>query len=150
PAAHHYADLVNQEKYADRYEHNKPYIRGGIWRNFFMRYPASNWMHKRMLALSAGFHALPGNQKTAEMLKALYEAQANDAYWHGLFGGLYLPHLRRAIYNAILTLESLLDAITPRPLKLITDLDLDGCNEAFLQNGELQVVARLDGSGSIC
>jgi hypothetical protein len=150
PAAHHYADLVNQEKYADRYEHNKPYIRGGIWRNFFMRYPESNWMHKRMLGLSARFHALPGNQRKSEMLKALYEAQANDAYWHGLFGGLYLPHLRRAIYNAMLTLEALLDAITPRPVKVLTDLDMDGCTEAFLQNGELQVVARLDGSGSIC
>lgn len=150
PAAHHYADLVDQEKYADRYEQNKPYIRGGIWRNFFMRYPESNWMHKRMLSLSSRYHALPDSRKTADMLKALYEAQANDAYWHGLFGGLYLPHLRRAIYNAILTLEVLLDAITPRPLKTLMDLDLDGCTEAFLQNGEIQAVARLDGSASIC
>ena len=150
PAAHRYADLVDQEKYGDRYEQNKPFIRGGIWRNFFMRYPESNWMHKRMLSLSARYHALPGNRKTAAMLKSLYEAQANDAYWHGLFGGLYLPHLRRAVYNALLTLEAQLDAITPRPVKQLSDLDMDGCTEVFLQNGELQVVARLDGSGSIC
>lgn len=74
PAAHHYADLVNQEKYANRYDVTKPYIRGGIWRNFFMRYPESNWMHKRMLNLSARFHALPDNKKTEDMLQALYES----------------------------------------------------------------------------
>ncbi|MEQ1601998.1 MAG: alpha-amylase/4-alpha-glucanotransferase domain-containing protein [Methylophilaceae bacterium] len=150
PAAHHYADLVAQEKHANRYEQNKPYVRGGIWRNFFMRYPESNWMHKRMLDVSAHYHALPDNKKTADMLKALYECQANDAYWHGLFGGLYLPHLRRAIFNALLTLEVLLDAVTQRPLKVVLDIDLDGHDEAFLQNGVLQAVARLDGTASIC
>ena len=150
PAAHHYADLVQQEKHANRYEITKPFIRGGIWRNFFMRFPESNWMHKRMLALSARYHALPDNQKTAAMLKALYESQANDAYWHGLFGGLYLPHLRRAIYNAMLTLEFLLDEVTKRPTKVLVDIDMDGFDEAFLQNGALQAVARLDGTASIC
>lgn len=150
PAAHYYADLVGQEKYANRYEHNKPFVRGGIWRNFFMRYPESNWMHKRMLALSARYHALPNNKKTPAMKDALYEAQANDAYWHGLFGGLYLPHLRRAIFNAILKLEKMLDEVTHRPARQMTDLDMDGYDEVFLQNGTLQAVVKLDGSASIC
>lgn len=150
PAAHHYADLVEQEKHNGRYETTKPYVRGGIWRNFFMRYPESNWMHKRMLALSARYHALPEKKKTSAMLHELYEAQANDAYWHGLFGGLYLPHLRRAIYNAIVRLEALLDSVEPRPERSQVDLDLDGCDEVFLQNGKLQAVVRLDGSASVC
>lgn len=149
PAAHQYADLVAQEKHNNRFEITKPYVRGGIWRNFFMRYPESNWMHKRMLALSARYHSIPENKKTPEMLAALYESQANDAYWHGLFGGLYLPHLRRAIYNAILRLEALLDVATHRTNKVIVDIDLDGCDEAFLQNGVLQAVAKVDGSASI-
>lgn len=149
-AAHHYADLVAREKYNNNYDKTKPYVRGGIWRNFFMRFPESNWMHKRMLALSARYHALPDNKKTAEMLKALYEAQANDAYWHGLFGGLYLPHLRRAIYNAMLRLEASLDGVTQRPAKVLVDIDMDGCDEVFLQNGALQAVTRLDGTASIC
>jgi 4-alpha-glucanotransferase len=150
PAAHHYADLVQQEKHSNRYEETKPYVRGGIWRNFFMRYPESNWMHKRMLQLSARYHALPANKQSAQMLKALYECQANDAYWHGLFGGLYLPHLRRAVFNAMITLEVLLDQVTERPPKAIFDLDMDGCDEAFLQNGQLQAIARIDGTASIC
>jgi len=150
PAAHHYADLVQESKASGQFEQNKSFLRGGIWKNFFMRYPESNWMHKRMLGLSRRLHALPQKKQTAEMLNALYEAQANDAYWHGLFGGLYLPHLRRAIYNAIVKLEALLDVAEPRPSKLAADLDLDGEEEIFLQNGVLQAVLRQDGSAALC
>ncbi|HZV63145.1 MAG TPA: alpha-amylase/4-alpha-glucanotransferase domain-containing protein, partial [Methylophilaceae bacterium] len=150
PAAHHYADLVQQERDNQRFEETKPYIRGGIWRNFFMRYPESNWMHKRMLALSARYDDLPEQKRTPAMAEALYEAQANDAYWHGLFGGLYLPHLRRAVYKAILTLEGFLDEVEPRSAIEQADLDMDGHDEVFLQNGRLQAVIRLDGSASVC
>ena len=59
------------------------------------------------------------------MLQKLYESQANDAYWHGLFGGLYLPHLRRAVYHALVTLEAMLDACSPRPPYFTEDTDLD-------------------------
>lgn len=150
PAAHHYGDMVEREKREGRWETSKPFVRGGIWRNFFMRFPESNWMHKRMLALSARYHALPEKARTSAMLHALYEAQANDAYWHGLFGGLYLPHLRRAIYNALLRLEAMLDQVEPRPARSQCDLDLDGCDEVFLQNGSLQAVVRLDGHAAVC
>jgi len=150
PAAHHYADLVDQEKREGRWEISKPFIRGGIWRNFFTRFPESNWMHKRMLSLSYRYHALAEDKKTPEMLHELYQAQANDAYWHGLFGGLYLPHLRRAIYNSIVALEAMIDAVQPRPARESLDLDLDGQDEVFLHNAALQAVVRMDGSAAIC
>jgi len=150
PAAHHYADLVQASKSSGQFEQSKSFLRGGIWKNFLMRYPESNWMHKRMLGLSRRLHALPKKKQTDQMLDALYEAQANDAYWHGLFGGLYLPHLRRAIYNAIVRLEALLDEVAPRQQKQVADIDLDGDDEVFLQNGVLQAVLRQDGSAAIC
>lgn len=148
--ANAYADLVQHVKSAGWYEHNKSFLRGGIWKNFFSRYPESNWMHKRMLGLSARFAALPPMQRSDLMRQKLYASQANDAYWHGLFGGLYLPHLRRAIYNNIVELEALLDACVPRPAFFIEDTDLDGVDEAYLHNGKLQAVVKLDGSASIC
>jgi hypothetical protein len=150
PAAHLYADLVHASKASGQFEQNKSFLRGGIWKNFLMRYPESNWMHKRMLGLSRRLHALPAKKQTAEMIDALYEAQANDAYWHGLFGGLYLPHLRRAVYNAIVRLEALLDAVEPRQSRQVVDLDLDGDDEIFVQNGVLQAVLRQDGSAALC
>ncbi|NNM81147.1 MAG: DUF1926 domain-containing protein [Burkholderiales bacterium] len=150
PAAHHYADLVQESKNSGNFDRNKAFLRGGIWKNFLSRYPESNWMHKRMLALSARYDALPKKSRKTGMQEALFEAQANDAYWHGLFGGLYLPHLRRAIYHAIVRLEKMLDEVSPRPSKEAQDLDLDGCDELFVHNEKQQIALRLDGSASIC
>ncbi|MDD5385295.1 MAG: DUF1926 domain-containing protein [Gallionella sp.] len=149
-AAAKYTDLVTREKGAGRYEEHKAYIRGGIWKNFFTRYPESNWMHKRMLTLSLRVAQLPENKRTADLLDDLYEAQANDAYWHGLFGGLYLPHLRRAVYNAIIRLEAKLDNIAPRQAALREDFDKDGIDELFIFNKQLQSIVKLDGYGWIC
>ncbi|HSD53516.1 MAG TPA: alpha-amylase/4-alpha-glucanotransferase domain-containing protein [Burkholderiales bacterium] len=149
PVAHAYAGLVAREKEAGRYGVEKAFLRGGIWRNFLSRYPEANWMHKRMLALSARLAALEPRQRTPEMQHLLHLAQANDAYWHGLFGGLYLPHLRRGVYNALLRLEAALDQLAPRPVRTRIDLDADGVDEVFLQNGELQAVVRLDGAASV-
>ncbi len=150
PAAHYYADLIQAAKNLGNYEQNKAFLRGGIWKNFFSRYPESNWMHKRMLSLSQRLDELPKKTRTPEMEEALFEAQANDAYWHGLFGGLYLPHLRRAIYRAIVRLEYLLDQTSVRAAKHVCDIDLDGHDEVFVQNGMLQIAVRLDGGAAIC
>ena len=144
-----YSALVKQEKAHGRYERDKAFLRGGIWKNFLSRYSESNWMHKRMLALSARVAALPPQQCDAELTALLYQAQANDAYWHGLFGGLYLPHLRRAVYNAIVKLETRLDRLQPRERHEERDQDLDGHVEIFLQNGILQTVVRDDQHAAI-
>lgn len=149
-AAAKYVDLVTREKSAGRYEEHKAFIRGGIWKNFFTRYPESNWMHKRMQGLSLRVARLPEGKRTPDLLDDLYEAQANDAYWHGLFGGLYLPHLRRAVYNAIVRLEAKLDRIAPRKATVQTDFDMDGVDELFLFNKSLQAIVKLNGYGGIC
>lgn len=107
-------------------------------------------MHKRMQALSLRVARLPEGKRTADLLDDLYEAQANDAYWHGLFGGLYLPHLRRAVYNAIVRLEAKLDNIAPRNAALQEDLDKDGIDEFCIFNKELQAIVKLDGYAGIC
>lgn len=145
--ADRYAELVKREKDQHRYEQTKPFVRGGIWRNFLSRYAESNWMHKRMQQLSARVADL-GHEASARMRELLHLAQANDAYWHGLFGGLYLPHLRRAVWSALVELEALLDKAAPRE-SIFLDLDLDGCDEFFFGNEVLQAVLRDDGLGAI-
>lgn len=145
--ADRFAELVQREKDQHRYDQNKPFLRGGIWRNFMSRYPEANWMHKRMQQLSERVHGL-GSQASARMRELLHLSQANDAYWHGLFGGIYLPHLRRAVWNAIVELEALLNRSAGRDVAM-RDLDLDGCDEFFLGNDVLQAVLRDDGLGSV-
>lgn len=148
PAAADYAALIEQEKQAGRLERNRPYLRGGIWRNFLSRYAEGNWMHKRMLGLSARLAALP--TAPVELTDALYRAQANDAYWHGLFGGLYLPHLRRAIWNNLIELEAALDRLAPRAASSVADLDFDGRREWLLHDTKLQIAVRDDGLAALC
>ena len=145
-----YSELVKHSKVGGSYDQDKPFLRGGIWKNFFSIYPESNWMHKRMLSLSSRLDDLPKELQTDEMRGHLYESQSNDAYWHGLFGGLYLPHLRRAVYKALVRLESVMDECSPRPDHFVEDTDLDGVGEVYLQNGVIQLVLKLDGLGAVC
>lgn len=69
-------------------EYVEKFVRGGIWKNFFVKYPESNYMHKRMLDLTSY------SCRKKAFLEELSKAQCNDAFWHGIFGGLYLPNLR--------------------------------------------------------
>ena len=148
-AARTYAALVREHKDAQRYRDTKAFLRGGIWRNFLARYPEANWMHKRMLALSGRLAELHPEKRPGPRTMELYCAQANDGYWHGLFGGLYLPHLRRAVYRELLKLERELDRLAPRATCERKDLDLDGAAELFLRTPDLQAVSRDDGLGAV-
>ena len=148
-AAQRYAELVHAAQQEGVLERDRPFIRGGIWKNFFNRYPESNWMHKRMLGLSARLAQLPQDQVRQDLVELLHQAQANDAYWHGLFGGLYLPHLRRAVWNAVLQLERRLDSLQERPATTTGDLDLDGIQEVFMRTLALQAVVRPDADAAV-
>ena len=152
-AAGEFAALVKREKGEGTYERHKPFVRGGIWKNFLTRYPEANWMHKRMIALSRRLDSARAqlNESQREDLQThLYMGQANDAYWHGLFGGVYLPHLRRGIYKSLVTLEGSLDLHAPRPAVEVMDLDHDGVDELLLHTPRIQAIVKLDGRASIC
>jgi len=41
----------------------------------------------------------------------LWKGQCNCSYWHGVFGGLYLPHLRSAIYKHLIGAEKVVDEL---------------------------------------
>ena len=144
-----YTALLARERSSGNFEVTKPFLRGGMWRNFLSLYPEANWMHKRMLGLSRRLGQAPPRAQTAELRRRLYAAQANDAYWHGLFGGLYLPHLRRAVWNSLIELEAALDARLPPEPVWRGDLDLDGVEELLLSAAGLKLALKLDGYGSI-
>ncbi len=107
----------------------EPFVRGGCWPGFLARYPESNWLHKRMLRVS-GKVARAGHE---EARRDLYRSQTNCAYWHGLFGGLYLPHLRRALWLHLLRAENAVDPVDGGIRLVRTDLDCDGCEELLVE-----------------
>jgi hypothetical protein len=115
------------------------FVRGGFWRNFLAKYPESNLMHKRMLEERGRLDRcdLPDVER-ARTRDDLWQSQCNCAYWHGVFGGLYLPHLRDAIYRKILSAEARMNAHEnpDRKARLASvDLDRDGFAEWRLSNG---------------
>jgi hypothetical protein len=148
-AAKRYAELVHAAQHEGVLERDRPFIRGGIWKNFLTRYPEANWAHKRMLGLSARLSSLPESLLRQDLVELLHEAQANDAYWHGLFGGIYLPHLRRALWHAMIQLERRLDGLQSRPASSSGDLDLDGIDEVFMSSLALQAALRPDKDAAI-
>ena len=87
---------------AERVQRDSALIRGSHWRNFLVKYPESNRMHKKMQLLSA---LARERGDPPEARRAIGRAQCNDAYWHGVFGGLYLPHLRDAIWRNLAAAE---------------------------------------------
>ena len=75
----------------------------------------SDEMYARMLGVSRP--AGRGSRRTATAdpdylevaRQELYRGQCNCPYWHGSFGGLYLPHLRNAIYRSLIAADNALD-----------------------------------------
>jgi hypothetical protein len=97
-------EAFKQEMGSRRYEEEGvKFLKGGIWKNFFVKYAESNRIHKRMLELSQA-RAAVGN---ADFDTGLYKLQTNDALWHGVFGGLYLPNLRDNAYHYLIACENL-------------------------------------------
>ena len=92
---------------------------GGFWRNFKVKYPESNQMYSRMMYVSELFQralAQGCNQQALDTAQDhLYQGQCNCSYWHGAFGGIYLPHLRNAVYQHLLAAETLLENAMGRP-----------------------------------
>ena len=80
------------------------FMRGGFWRSFLVRYPEINNQHKKMLRVHDIVYEAGANDEAG--LTHLLKAQANDTYWHGLFGGIYMAHVRSAIYHHLIKAEN--------------------------------------------
>ena len=102
---------------------------GGKWKNFFIKYSESNRIHKRMLE----FKELQND--------SLFKAQTNDVFWHGAFGGIYLPNLRDNAYRYIIECED----YTPNG-NTIQDIEMIGFPQLKLKNKN--IIARFSSKGA--
>ncbi|MCX5726009.1 MAG: DUF1926 domain-containing protein [Candidatus Saganbacteria bacterium] len=128
------------------------FFKGGFFRNFLVKYSESNNMYSKMLHLSGNISTLregsglKADPERENKLKAaeleLWKGQCNCAYWHGIFGGLYLNFLRDAIYEHLIRGEVILDKIKHRGKFVelsITDFDKDGNEEIIISNDLLSL-----------
>jgi 4-alpha-glucanotransferase len=147
-----------QKEFASRPE-ILSFLRGGSWRGFFRKYAESNLLHKKMLRVSARIAATPTRRASSkasdEMVQArdlLLRAQCNDAYWHGIFGGLYAPHLRTELWRNLIRAESIADrqsAATLVPRVELLDYDADGAHEHLFTASEYQALLKPTDGGTL-
>ncbi|HET9084181.1 MAG TPA: alpha-amylase/4-alpha-glucanotransferase domain-containing protein [Candidatus Limnocylindrales bacterium] len=125
------------------------WLRGASWRNFQVKYREVNDLHKRMLAVSGLVVAMPDGPARDEALTHLYQCQSNDVYWHGLFGGIYISHMRLATWEHVIAAEDLAEAAAgSRVSAERRDTDMDGVDEVRLaDDGQVVVVDLAEGAG---
>jgi hypothetical protein len=143
PRLQDYRNLTGELQHDPRWGRLQRFLRAGTWRNFKVRYPELQEMYARMLQVSARIANAEnlGPQTLARARQELYRAQCNCPWWHGTFGGLYLPHLRSAVYQHLIAAENLLlGESRPQPNWIeteVADLNLDGTSEVCLANERL-------------
>ena len=139
-----YDDIVHESQHDPRWPRIKRFFQGGFWRNFKVKYPEANEMYARMMMTSRRV-AQAEKDGTSEALayakQALYRGQCNCPYWHGAFGGIYLPHLRNAIYNQLIASDNLVDQAIgktgPYVEATVDDFNFDARQEIRLAGDKL-------------
>lgn len=153
-----YEQFENILKEQNLYERFSPFVRGGFWRNFLAKYPEANNMHKKMLALSQRLQNLEtkkgvSNTKLDRAKDFLWKGQCNCPYWHGVFGGLYLPHLRSAVYTNLIEGEKVADGLAHRGRSWVEhqifDFDKDGRDEFVVSTPVFGLYFSLSSGGSL-
>lgn len=151
-------ERVTHEMHDDpRWATLKQFVRGGNWRNFKVKYPEANEMYARMMTVSRRLAAQQRTNPTDARLESarreLYRGQCNCSYWHGAFGGIYLPHLRNAVYRHLIQADNLLDQAADKPTgwteATAADFDLDGRKELQLSSEKLSLFLSPARGGSI-
>ena len=140
-----YEHVSHEMEHDDRWPQIQQFVRGGYWRNFKTKYPETDEMYSRMMIVSQRLDSLRAQGVRGEIMDAaqreLYRGQCNCAYWHGAFGGIYLPHLRNAIFNHLIAADNLLDQAMGKDSNSLDaeafDFNLDGLPEVLLTNAKL-------------
>ena len=140
-----YDDVVHQLHEAPNWPEVSQFIRGGFWRNFRVKYNEANEMYCRMLEVSRRLEIARNEIADPALLPQaedhLYRGQCNCPYWHGAFGGIYLPHLRNATYRELIVADTLIENASGRDKEWVEatseDYDKDLKPEIRLANDQL-------------
>ncbi|MBN2586571.1 MAG: DUF1926 domain-containing protein, partial [Candidatus Fermentibacteraceae bacterium] len=112
-------------------------LTGGFWRNFLSFYPESKELHGRILSSEQMIRS----SGITEALHHFWRSQCNCAFWHGVFGGIYLPHLREAVWREInLAEQSALGSTDGYPMVRSLDLNADGLEETVIATPSMSLI----------
>ena len=146
PKQFQYDDLVHELESHPQWKSIQSFMAGGFWRNFKVKYPETNQMYARMMYVSNLLQqAVTEHSVSPAVIESardhLYRGQCNCSYWHGAFGGVYLPHLRNAVFHHLLIAERILESATRTTATWVDaqsdDYNFDGRKEVRLANEQL-------------
>ena len=152
PAQSEFLRLAKELANDGRFGRLRRFFRGGSWRAFKAKYEELARMYARMLQVSEAIAALRTRGAVAAAARReLYQAQCNCAWWHGVFGGLYLAHLRGAVWKHLLAAERLVrQAARKRPAPVQTgDFDLDRGEDLRLLTDKLSAFVAPERGGHV-
>jgi hypothetical protein len=159
-ACEEFKQCLEETETMDSGERFRKFLLGGTWQGFLGKYSESNQIHKLMLQVSRRFQNVEADtdpERRSLLDKAhthLLAAQCNDSYWHGLFGGLYSPHLRSAVLQNLIQAETLLDQLngeggTNGFRVSRTDFDADGQQEVLLSHPKASLILKPSDGGTV-
>ncbi len=146
-----YEDACNKLNQIPGGTHARRFMKGGFWRNFKIKYPESNHLYAKMMHVSNMVDAMDKKKEDyGAAQKELFMGQCNCPYWHGVFGGIYLPHLRFAIANHLIAAEVLAEKGKSKKCRYgISDYDYDTRNEIYVSNSQITAYIKPDRGGHI-
>ncbi len=119
-------------------------------------------MHKKMLRVSSKLRmegargsrkGAKGALQRAKAVTHLMRSQCNDAYWHGIFGGLYAPHLRTELWRELVRAETIADSLhhgaKPYQAMAQLDFDSDGREEIEITSPKFAAVVKPSDGGTV-
>ena len=113
----------------------RPFFQGGTFKNFYTKYSEADWMRSRMRGVSYEVQKIKSGTKQDQAEQELWQGQCNCPYWHGVFGGVYLHHLRRSTYEHLIRAEQTAkpQAKLKAPAFNEEDLNQDGMKELIVR-----------------
>ncbi|MBM4445785.1 MAG: DUF1926 domain-containing protein [Chloroflexi bacterium] len=140
------------------------FMYSGLWRNFLIKYPEINRMHKKMLRVHHKVYQARTIGKGDCGLQELWKGQCNCPYWHGVFGGIYLADIRASTHSYLVQAESKADNIIHQSRSWlgrrfhrkhnwlewqIDDFDNDGNEELLVDSDSFSVYLSPKEGGSV-
>lgn len=143
---------LKRELWSDGRQDIVQYMCGGFWRNFMVKYPEINTMHKKMLRAHSKVHHARQLSEDDCGLDELWQGQCNCPYWHGVFGGVYMNDIRVSTFSNLIRAENKADAVLRSGHWLDyeeVDFDRDGQKELLVESDAVALYIDPARGGSI-
>lgn len=89
------------------------------------------------------------NSRLEDAWDYIHLAECNDVYWHGLFGGTYIHHLRAEVYRNLIRAENIADGILGGYGTKKIDFDFDGTDEVLIEGRSLNAYVKPSDGGTL-